>query len=158
MAAVVANKVKRNRSARHSKGNGGVQLEIDAYGKLRKVGGGTAEEEEAKRKREAAKRGHVGYYRKIEQLDNDDGIYRASSSANVVLYVGLGMIAIGLVITFVGIGDKGFRTLELKLVGPSLVACGAFFAFLRILFCTIPSCCKSCSPCCKSAEADTKSA
>ena len=49
------------------------------------------------------------------------------------------------------------RTLELKLVGPSLVACGAFFAFLRILFCTIPSCCKSCSPCCKSAEADTKS-
>ena len=63
---MVANKVKRNRSARHSnKGAGGVQLEIDAYGKLRKVGGGTAEEEEAKRKREAAKRGHVGYYRKV---------------------------------------------------------------------------------------------
>ena len=63
---MVANKVKRNRSARHSnKGSGGVQLEIDAYGKLRKVGGGTAEEEEAKRKREAAKRGHVGYYRKV---------------------------------------------------------------------------------------------
>ena len=62
---MVANKVKRNRSARHSnKGAGGVQLEIDAYGKLRKVGG-TAEEEEAKRKREAAKRGHVGYYRKV---------------------------------------------------------------------------------------------
>ena len=64
MAAVVANKVKRNRSARHSNKGGGVQLEIDAYGKLRKVGG-TAEEEEAKRKREAAKRGHVGYYRKV---------------------------------------------------------------------------------------------
>ena len=42
-------------------------------------------------------------------MDNEEGIYRASSSANVVLYVGLGMIAIGLVITFVGIGDKGFR-------------------------------------------------
>ena len=69
MAAVVANKVKRNRSARHSnKGGGGVQLEIDAYGKLRKVGGGTAEEEEAKRKREAAKRGHVGYYRKVRAM------------------------------------------------------------------------------------------
>ena len=61
---MVANKVKRNRSARHSNKAGGVQLEIDAYGKLRKVGG-TAEEEEAKRKREAAKRGHVGYYRKV---------------------------------------------------------------------------------------------
>ena len=61
---MVANKVKRNRSARHSSNKGGVQLEIDAYGKLRKVGG-TAEEEEAKRKREAAKRGHVGYYRKV---------------------------------------------------------------------------------------------
>ena len=60
MAAVVANKVKRNRSARHSNKGGGVQLEIDAYGKLRKV-----EDEEAKRKREAAKRGHVGYYRKV---------------------------------------------------------------------------------------------
>ena len=45
------------------------------------------------------------------------------------------------VITFVGLGDKGFRTLELKLVGPSLVGCGLFFSLLRILFCTIPSCC-----------------
>ena len=63
MAAVVANKVKRNRSARNS-GNkqGGVQLEIDAHGKLRKVG---AEEEEAKKKREAAKRPNQSYYRKV---------------------------------------------------------------------------------------------
>ena len=62
MAAVVANKVKRNRSARHSNKQGGVQLEIDAHGKLRKVGG---EEEEAKKKREAAKRPNAGYYRKV---------------------------------------------------------------------------------------------
>ena len=41
------------------------------------------------------------------------------------------MIAIGLVITFVGLGDKGFKTLELKLIGPSLVGCGVFFALLR---------------------------
>ncbi len=46
----------------------------------------------------------------IDQLDGEDGVYRASSSANVILYVGLGMIAIGLVITFVGLGDKGFRS------------------------------------------------
>jgi hypothetical protein len=42
-------------------------------------------------------------------LDGEDGLYRASSSANVVLYVGLGMAAMGLVITFVGLGDKGFK-------------------------------------------------
>ncbi|CAB4054542.1 unnamed protein product [Lepeophtheirus salmonis] len=36
---------------------------------------------------------------KLEQL-NDDGIYNANNNANVILYVGLGMIAIGLIITF----------------------------------------------------------
>ena len=82
-------------------------------------------------------------------MDGDDGVYRASSSANVVLYVGLGMAAIGLVITFVGLGDKGFRTLELKLIGPSLVGCGVFFALLRVLFCTVPSCCRACVKCCR---------
>ena len=55
------------------------------------------------------------------QLDRDeDGNYTASGSANIILYVGLGMISIGLVITFVGLGDKGFRTLELKLIGAYL--------------------------------------
>ena len=61
----------------------------------------------------------------------------------VILYVGLGMISVGLVITFVGLGEKGFKTLELKLIGPSLVGCGVFFALLRVLFCTLPSCCRS---------------
>ena len=32
-----------------------------------------------------------------------------------------------------------FQTLELKLIGPSLVGCGVFFALLRILFCTVRS-------------------
>ncbi|XP_040571674.1 uncharacterized protein [Lepeophtheirus salmonis] len=84
----------------------------------------------------------------LEQL-NDDGIYNANNNANVILYVGLGMIAIGLIITFVGLGEKGFQTLELKLIGPSLVGCGIFFALLRILFCTVPSCFNSCAgKCC----------
>ena len=76
----------------------------------------------------------------------------ASGSANIILYVGLGMICIGLVITFVGLGDKGFRTLELKLIGPSLVGCGVFFALLRVLFCTVPSCCRACCKCCGKTE------
>lgn len=73
-------------------------------------------------------------------VDKFDG----TGSANVILYVGLGMVCIGLVITFVGIGDKGFQTLELKLIGPSLVGCGVFFALLRILFCTVPAVCNGC--------------
>ena len=41
------------------------------------------------------------------------------------------MVAVGLVITFVGLGDKGFKTLELQLVGPSLIGCGFVFAILQ---------------------------
>lgn len=44
-----------------------------------------------------------------------------SSFANAFLYVGLGSIAIGLVIAFVGTGEKGFKTVELRLIGPSLI-------------------------------------
>ena len=44
-----------------------------------------------------------------------------SGRSNIILYIGLGMVAVGLVITFVGLGDKGFKTLELQLVGPSLI-------------------------------------
>ena len=54
---------------------------------------------------------------------------------DVVLYVGLGMVALWLVITVVGLGDKGFQTLELRIVGPSIVLCGAMLAGLRILLC-----------------------
>ena len=88
----------------------------------------------------------------LDKGENEDGVYQASGSANIILYVGLGMISIGLVITFVGLGDKGFRTLELKLIGPSLVGCGVFFALLRVLFCTVPSCCRACCKCCRKTE------
>ena len=61
-----------------------------------------------------------------------------------MLYVGLGMAAIGLVISFVGLGDKGFKTIELRLVGPSLLGCDLFLAFLQVLYCTLPAACKRC--------------
>lgn len=102
--------------------------------------------------RQKATEAHRRWIRKNKirdaSLDEDDpesdGIYRQSGAANVVLYVGLIMIAIGMVITFVGIGDKGFKTLELKLIGPSLIGSGVFFCLLRILFCTCPICCRKC--------------
>ncbi|CAL4104814.1 unnamed protein product, partial [Meganyctiphanes norvegica] len=74
----------------------------------------------------------------LEKLPN--GKYRQTGVVNVVLYVGLGLISIGLIITFVGMGDRGFKTSELKLIGPSLIGCGVLFSILRILFCSFPNC------------------
>lgn len=56
--------------------------------------------------------------------DDEDflGVLRGPSTfANAFLYVGLGTIALGLVIAFVGTGEKGFKTVELRLIGPSLI-------------------------------------
>lgn len=56
--------------------------------------------------------------------DDDDflGVLRGPSSfANAFLYFGLGTVALGLVISFVGTGEKGFKTIELRLIGPSLI-------------------------------------
>ncbi|KAL1404126.1 hypothetical protein pipiens_005454 [Culex pipiens pipiens] len=80
--------------------------------------------------------------------DDEDllGVLRGPSSfANAFLYVGLGTIAIGLVIAFVGTGEKGFKTVELRLIGPSLIGLGLFCCILRILFCICPSHCVSSS-------------
>ena len=75
----------------------------------------------------------------IQEKDIESG-----GSEYIMLYVGLGMAAIGLVIFFVGLGDKGFKTIELRLVGPSLLGCGLFLAFLQVLYCTLPAAGRSC--------------
>lgn len=76
-----------------------------------------------------------------------------------MLYVGLGTTAIGSVIFFVGTGEKGFKTLELRLIGitillvpiekhtlmfflgPTLIACGLLCCLIRVLLCACPSTC-----------------
>ncbi|XP_059475237.1 uncharacterized protein LOC132196528 isoform X2 [Neocloeon triangulifer] len=73
--------------------------------------------------------------------DDDDYLGVESSAANVVLYIGLGLVCIGMVISFVGLGEKGFKTAELRLIGPSLLTAGAFFCLLRVFFCTCPAAC-----------------
>lgn len=73
--------------------------------------------------------------------DEDDiyGPYGVqSAAANSLLYVGLGTMAVGTIIAFVGTGEKGFKTLELRLIGPSLVAAGLLTVFLRIALCVCP--------------------
>lgn len=57
--------------------------------------------------------------------DEEDilGVIRGPSTfANAFLYIGLGTIALGLVIAFVGTGEKGFKTVELRLIGPVLIS------------------------------------
>ncbi|XP_022231919.2 mucin-16 isoform X3 [Drosophila obscura] len=80
--------------------------------------------------------------------DDEDflGVLRGPSTfANAFLYVGLGTVALGLVIAFVGTGEKGFKTVELRLIGPSLIGIGLICCILRILFCICPSHCISSS-------------
>ena len=57
--------------------------------------------------------------------------------STVLLYLGLGLVTMGLVITLVGVGDKGFTTFELKLLGPGLVSCGGVMFMVRLLVCTV---------------------
>ncbi|XP_017772040.1 PREDICTED: uncharacterized protein LOC108559311 [Nicrophorus vespilloides] len=75
--------------------------------------------------------------------DDDDffDAYHQSAAANALLYVGLGTTAIGSVIFFVGTGEKGFKTLELRLIGPTLIACGLLCCLIRVLLCACPSNC-----------------
>ena len=85
-----------------------------------------------------------------------DGNLERIESGNILLFIGMGLIGIGLVTMVVGLGEKGFKTIELKLIGPSLVGCGMFFTLLRILFFTIPAICSSCFKCCRRKEDTNK--
>ncbi|XP_044759932.1 uncharacterized protein LOC123317449 isoform X2 [Coccinella septempunctata] len=75
--------------------------------------------------------------------DEEDffSVYHQSAAANALLYVGLGTTAIGSVIFFVGTGEKGFKTLELRMIGPTLIACGLLCCLIRVLLCACPSTC-----------------
>ena len=58
-------------------------------------------------------------------------------SDNNMLFIGMGLMAIGLITTFVGLGDKGFKTFGLKLIGPSLVGVGVLLSIFRVLLCLV---------------------
>ncbi|KAK6643332.1 hypothetical protein RUM43_004837 [Polyplax serrata] len=74
--------------------------------------------------------------------DDEDFLYGVQNgAANLLLYVGLGTMCVGMVISFVGIGEKGFKTMELRLIGPSLICAGILIIILRVLLCVCPSKC-----------------
>lgn len=67
-----------------------------------------------------------------------------SAAVNTVLYAGLGTTALGLVISFVGTGEKGFLSPELRLVGPSLLCAGLLCCLFRVLLCLCLCRCGQC--------------
>lgn len=83
-----------------------------------------------------------------EDDDDDSSNVRqrgeVSAAVNTVLYVGLGTTALGLVISFVGTGEKGFLSPQLRLVGPSLLCAGLLCCLFRVLLCL---CLCRCGPC-----------
>ena len=84
----------------------------------------------------------LGWYFIEEQLAFQANLRasRTTANLNILLYVGLGTVAVGLIITFVGLGEKGFKTVQLKLIGPGLVGCGLVLTVIRIISCTLPAC------------------
>ena len=56
----------------------------------------------------------------------------------VLLYLGLGLLATGLTITCVGLGEKGYRTVELQMLGPGVVGLGSVLILVRIVLCSWP--------------------
>ena len=72
-----------------------------------------------------------------EILISPDEDMEGVKSDNNILFIGMGLFAIGLVTTFVGLGEKGFKTSELKLVGPCLAGCGIVLAAVRVILCIV---------------------
>lgn len=82
-----------------------------------------------------------------EEDDSSNAIRQrgeVSAAVNTVLYVGLGTTALGLVISFVGTGEKGFLSPQLRLVGPSLLCAGLLCCLFRVLLCLCLCRCGQC--------------
>ncbi|XP_025207598.1 uncharacterized protein LOC112603302 isoform X1 [Melanaphis sacchari] len=60
------------------------------------------------------------------------------AAANTLLYVGLCSVALGLIIAFVGTGEKGFKTVQLRFIGPGMIAIGVCCCVVRIMLCFCP--------------------
>ncbi|XP_066262727.1 uncharacterized protein [Euwallacea similis] len=84
---------------------------------------------------------HDTTYGGASDEDDDYVAFHQSAAANALLYVGLGTTAIGGVIFFVGTGEKGFKTLELRLIGPTLIVAGLLCCLIRVLLCACPTTC-----------------
>ena len=64
-----------------------------------------------------------------------DGDLERIESGNTLLFIGMGLVGIGLVTMVVGLGEKGFKTAGLRMLGPCLLIFGLLLVVFRVLLC-----------------------
>ncbi|CAL8109474.1 unnamed protein product [Orchesella dallaii] len=74
----------------------------------------------------------------VSQVSYENEEFGSSGNAYTAIYIGLVLICIGVVITFVGLGEKGFKTIELKMIGPVLCVIGLTSITVKIIHCSFP--------------------
>lgn len=62
---------------------------------------------------------------------------RPTGAADLLLWLGLTVLLTGTVISFVGLGEKGFRTSQLRLLGPIMSGTGLAVVIIRIALCCV---------------------
>lgn len=78
-----------------------------------------------------------------KQKGNTDEFRRSYIAAgelaqfDLLLWSGLGVLMTGTVVSFVGLGEKGFRTNYLRFVGPILCGTGLAMVIIRIAICCV---------------------
>ena len=77
----------------------------------------------------------------MSQISNKpkDEAYKQNFYVNVFLYLGLGFTALGMILVALGEGEPGFRSVHLKMLGPSMIVFGSLLVLLWVLLLVLPS-------------------
>ena len=75
------------------------------------------------------------HHRPVPHTDS----YQHSFLFNLVLYMGLGLITVGMIFVALGEGDKGFKSHHLKLFGPSMIILGFAISLIWVFILVFPS-------------------
>lgn len=77
---------------------------------------------------------------RYDNVQGDWYVGKNDSVADMVMWLGLAMMMTGTVVSFIGLGEKGFRTRHLRFLGPVLIGTGLSLCLLRVALC----CCCCC--------------
>ena len=91
-----------------------------------------------KKQKEADRMDHKTSYIVAKRAAEEAG--GGFSACDLLLWLGMAVLVSGLIVSFVGLGEKGFRTNYLRLLGPALCTTGLSAIVIRIFFCCC--CCR----------------
>ncbi|KAK2710448.1 hypothetical protein QYM36_011841, partial [Artemia franciscana] len=87
---------------------------------------------------ERASKAFNKWFEKYKESTKDVTIAKKAANPPMgFIYIGLAVAAIGIIISFVGLGDRSFRTEELRLIGPLMTALGFAIIFIRSVLCCV---------------------